>query len=316
MSAGVSTSLKRTGMVILTMLSATPALAADVDGFQFSGYLRGGAYSGTPAGGYTLGGDLQKFRLGNEGDNGMEIGLGKSWDAGNGMRWSMMYMPAVWGGKVFHAQAYAMMSGLDFAPEVKFWAGQRRSRLQEIHIVDHFIMDYGESTGAGASDINLGFAKLGVAVLNAGDFTTPSNANNAHRFNFDLSEIQTNPGGTLRMLATVVQGNFEMAAPGSALSLSHDQADFLATGLNNLCSCKARPVMPASPENTRGWAMPETAGHSPESARCASPMPSTGKAANWAGRRLFPTIVTACRAAARTGKQREISVSAAEFPMT
>lgn len=214
-------------------ISAGPAQAADVYGLEFSGYTRGGVFSGIPRGGYTLGGDLQKFRLGNEGDNGIEIGFGKMVDAGNGMKWGMMYMPAVWNGTVIQAQAYAMMSGLDFAPEAKFWAGQRRLRLQEIHIVDHFVMDYGENTGAGVTDLNLGFARMGFAISNAGNFTTPSTANDARRYNLDLSEIAVNAGGKLRMLATVVQGKFQLGKPGYALSLSHDQTDFLMPGLNN-----------------------------------------------------------------------------------
>ena len=220
-------------LVALFGLPMMQAQSAEVDGLQFSGYTRGGAFSGIPRGGYTLGGDLQKFRLGNEGDNGIEVGLSTTGNAGSGKKWGMMYMPAIWNGTVIQAQAYGMMTGLDFAPEAKFWAGQRRLRLQEIHIVDHFIMDYGENTGAGMTDLNLGFARMGFAISNAGNFTTPSIANDARRYNLELSEIKVNAGGKLRMLATLVQGNFQMSTPGSALSISHDQSDFLMKGLSN-----------------------------------------------------------------------------------
>lgn len=222
------------GCVLLWVLSAPPVFAATEEGVQFSGYTRGGAFTGTPRGGYTLGGDLQKFRLGNEGDNGIEVGVSKTGDAGNGMQWGVTYMPAVWDGTVIQSQAYAMMSGFAFAPQAEFWAGQRRLRLQEIHIVDHFLMDYGENTGAGVTGVDVGFAKLGFAISNAGDFTTPSTANDARRYNLDLSEIESNPGGKLRLLATVVQGDFQMGSPGTALSISHDQGDLLPGVSNTL----------------------------------------------------------------------------------
>lgn len=233
--SGYSDGVKRVAALALVSFGAAVghAQAADLYGLEFSGYTRGGVFSGIPRGGYTLGGDLQKFRLGNEGDNGIEVGVSKMVDAGNGMKWGMMYMPAVWNGTVIQSQAYAMMSGMDFAPEAKFWAGQRRLRLQDIHIVDHFLMDYGENTGAGMTDLDLGFARMGFAISNAGDFTTPSTANDARRYNLDLSEIKVNDGGKLRMLATVVQGKFQLGKPGYALSLSHDQADLLMPGLNN-----------------------------------------------------------------------------------
>ena len=55
----------------------------DATGLEFWGYGRGGFYSagnGKPKGGYSLGGDLQKYRLGNEGDNYLEFGIGKRFD--------------------------------------------------------------------------------------------------------------------------------------------------------------------------------------------------------------------------------------------
>jgi maltoporin len=118
-------------------ITSLSAQAAEVGGIELNGYMRGGAYfspAGTPRGGYTLGGDTQKFRLGNEGDNGFELGIVKTFDAGEGMKWSMLYMPSVWGGKYGTAQAFASISGLDFAPEANFWAGQRRLRIQDVQL--------------------------------------------------------------------------------------------------------------------------------------------------------------------------------------
>lgn len=222
-------------VVVLTI--NFPVQAAEINGFEFNGYMRGGAYfapANMPRGGYTLGGDTQKLRLGNEGDNGIELGIGKSFDVGSGMKWSVLYMPSVWNGKYGTAQGFATISGLDFAPEASFWAGQRRLRIQDIHIVDCYLMDYGDNTGAGMTGYNLGFAKLGVGVFSGGTFdNNSSSTNNAGRINIDLSEIQSNAGGTLRTLATLVNGNFQMGKSGAGLSVSHNQSDFLVRGLTN-----------------------------------------------------------------------------------
>lgn len=219
----------------LMALGSVPVLAADLGGgLEISGYTRGGVFSGTPRGGYSLGGDMQKFRLGNEGDNGFELEIRKTFDAGNGMKWSLDYMPTVWNGTQYTQQAYAEMTGMEFAPEAKFWAGQRRLRIQDVHIVDHFFMDYGLNYGAGVTDYSLGFAKLGVGVFNGGSLDNHNSAqNNARRINVDLSEIKVNPGGVLRVLGTVVSGTFQLSTPGSSLSVSHNQSDFIVPGLTN-----------------------------------------------------------------------------------
>lgn len=235
---GVTRKLGTQITVLATMLMAlgnTSVVAADMGGgLELSGYTRGGVFTGTPRGGYTLGGDMQKFRLGNEGDNGFELEIRKTFDAGNGMKWSLDYMPTVWNGTQYTQQAYAEMTGMEFAPEAKFWAGQRRLRIQDVHIVDHFFMDYGLNYGAGMTDYSLGFAKLGVGVFNGGSLDNHnSTQNNARRVNVDLSEIKSNPGGVIRVLATVVSGTFQFSTPGSSFSLSHNQSDFIVPGLTN-----------------------------------------------------------------------------------
>lgn len=233
--------LSRSGLPLAAMALAIaaglPAQATEIAGLDISGYTRFGAYSspaGTPRGGYTLGGDTQKFRLGNEGDNGIELGIGKTADLGDGRKFSFMYMPAVWGGNYGTAQGYVAMSGFDFAPEARFWVGQNRLRLQEVHIVDSFVMDYGDNTGVGMTGLDLGYAKLGVGLSNSGTFDYSSIVpNDAKRINLDLSDIGTNPGGKLRVLATLVEGNFQMGSSGAGLSVSHDQSDFLLNGMAN-----------------------------------------------------------------------------------
>lgn len=227
----------RLSSLAAALMACGSAQAVDMGGLEIMGYTRGGFASsaiGMPRGGYTLGGDMQKYRLGNEGDVGFELEIKKTFDMGNGLKWSVDYMPTIWNGVTGTQQGFAEMSGLDFAPEAKFWAGQRRLRIQDVHIVDKFFMDYGLNTGAGVTNYGLGFAKLGVGIFNGSSFDNKNSAqNNARRFNVDLSEIHSNEGGVVRVLGTVVSGTFAYGKPGSSLSLSHNQSDFLIKGLTN-----------------------------------------------------------------------------------
>jgi maltoporin len=217
---------------------ASHAHALDIAGFEVTGYSRGGpVFNPTDGikGGLTLGGDLQKFRLGNEGDNGIEVNVARTFEV-DGVKWKVDYMPAKWGsGSVSTEQAYVEMSGLSFAPEAKFWVGQRRLRIQDIHILDNFLLNYGDNEGAGFTDLQVGSVKLGVGVFTGDKFDSQLPASvKASRVNFDISDIQTNPGGKLRVLLTAMSGTGLVAGNnGSGISLMHTQADFFAAGVSN-----------------------------------------------------------------------------------
>jgi maltoporin len=218
----------------------TSAHAADVAGLEVNGYSRGGGvfnYNKDQQikGGLTLGGDLQKFRLGNEGDYGVEVNIAKTFDAGNGVTYKLNYMPSKWNGdNVGTEQAYVELSGLDFAPEAKVWAGQHRQRIQDIHIVDHFLMDYGVNQGVGFTDLAVGSLKLGAALQTGDTFDKKMAAGtSANKFNLDLSNIVTNPGGKLRVLLTSVSTSGLASQGGHGLSVSHNQSDFLAQGVTH-----------------------------------------------------------------------------------
>jgi maltoporin len=222
----------------LCCLSAI-AFAADVGGVEVTGYSRGGGvYSYNKdqqiKGGLTLGGDLQKYRLGNEGDYGLEVNIAKTFDV-EGVKYKLDYMPSKWGsGSIGTEQAYVEVSGLSFAPEAKIWAGQKRQRIQDIHIVDHFLMDYGVNQGAGINDLSVGSMKLGVALQSGDTFDTKmANGTSANKFNVDVSEINTNPGGKVRVLLTSVSTSGLASSGGSGLTLNHNQSNFGMTGLTN-----------------------------------------------------------------------------------
>ena len=217
---------------------ASNAHALDIAGFEVTGYSRGGpVFNPTDGikGNLSLGGDLQKFRLGNEGDNGIEVNVARTFEV-DGVKWKVDYMPAKWGsGSVSTEQAYVEMSGLSFAPEAKFWVGQRRLRIQDIHILDNFLLNYGDNEGAGFTDLPVGSVKLGVGVFTGDKFDSQLPANvKANRINFDISDIQTNPGGKLRVLLTAMSGTGLVAGNnGSGISLMHTQADLFGAGTSN-----------------------------------------------------------------------------------
>jgi len=207
------------------------------NGIQFGGYLRGGFYGSDktmPKGGYTLGGDLQKYRLGNEGDNYIELMLGKTWD-NNGVKTGAFYMPKVYNGTSGTAQLYGSISGLSFAPEASFWGGQRYHRIADVHIVDNWVMQDGDNYGAGVDGIKLGSASLNVAVHSDDNFDNKGapTGNNAKRVNAQLRNLDVNPGGQLTLTAAVIDGSFNQGSAGNALGLMHKQTDFLVKGLNN-----------------------------------------------------------------------------------
>ena len=222
----------------LCCLSAT-AFAADVGGVEVTGYSRGGGvYSYNKdqqiKGGLTLGGDLQKYRLGNEGDYGVEVNIAKTFEV-DGVKYKLDYMPTKWNdGNVGTEQAFVEVSGLSFAPEAKIWAGQRRLRIQDVHIVDHFLMDYGVNQGSGFTDLSVGGVKVGAALQTGDTFDKKMTVGtSANKLNVDISEINTNPGGKVRVLLTSVTTSGLKSSGGSGLTLNHNQSNFGMAGLTN-----------------------------------------------------------------------------------
>ncbi|POZ61924.1 carbohydrate porin [Chromobacterium alticapitis] len=219
-------------------LSGAVKQALDEMGFQFDGYMRSGFYGSSgdnqPKSQYQLGGDLQHFRLGNEGDTYIELGIGKKWTLGNGVSWGAYVMPTIYNGKTSASQVYGYISGLEFAPNLTLWAGQRYHRIQDIHIVDNWLMQDGDNYGAGVDGIAIGQAKLNLSVSSSGNYANDNaTLNNARRANFQLAGIATNPGGKLTLTGAAISGDFAIGKPGAALGLLHNQKDFLAQGVNN-----------------------------------------------------------------------------------
>ncbi|KQP20587.1 carbohydrate porin [Pseudorhodoferax sp. Leaf267] len=208
-------------------------------GLEFWGYARSGFYvghkdQGRLRGNYSLGGDLHKYRLGNEGDHYIEFGIGKRFDLGDGLKWGVFYMPKIYNGDTGTAQAYATMTGI-FDNSATLWAGQRFHRIQDVHIVDNWVMEDGDNYGAGIDDIPMfGVGTLNVALHTSDSFDNKAgNVNDAKRVNLQWRKIPTNPGGSITLTAGLISGDFARGSDGGALGIVHNQKDFLVKGLNN-----------------------------------------------------------------------------------
>jgi maltoporin len=228
----------------LTLIATAAALmcaSAWAEGnFEFSGYSRGATMFNYNVdqnikGGLSLGGDLQKYRLGNEGDAGFEFNLAQTFER-EGTKVKVHWMPSKWGsGAVGTNQAYVELSGLSVAPEAQFWVGQRRNRVQDVHIVDKFLLDYGDTQGMGFNGMKLGLGKLSVGAYSGDAFDAPMAAGtSANKLNVHWSDIEVNQGGTISVLLTSVQSTgLAGSNGGSGVTLRHNQANFLTTGMSN-----------------------------------------------------------------------------------
>lgn len=209
----------------------------EATGLEFWGYGRGGAYkapSGQPKGGYALGGDLQSYRLGNEGDNYLEFGIGKQFALGQGSKLGFFYMPSIYNGQRGTAQAYVALSGIA-GSSATLWAGQRYHRIQDVHILDKWILEDGDNYGVGIDGIALGgLGRLNAAIYMADSIDSKArNANNARRLNLQWQDIPTSANGKLTLTAAVVSGKFAQGRDGAAIGLMHQQKDFLIPRLNH-----------------------------------------------------------------------------------
>lgn len=225
---------KRALIAAASLAALTAASAADLgSGIEFTGYSRGGPVlksdknidaATDSTGGFSLGGDLQGYRLGNEGtQGGYEFFLGKTFDADNGVKYKFGYMPENWGGGIGTVQAYSEIWGLDFAPEAKFWVGQRRLRIQDVHIVDNFLMDLGEYQGAGVQDWKVGPASVAVTLSSGDKFDAKlPQGTSASKVNLDVG-LPISDSGKLRLVATSVSTTGFEKNGGNGFSLLYNQ---------------------------------------------------------------------------------------------
>ena len=175
-------------------------------------------------------GELGYNRLGNEGDQYFEFGIGKKWDL-SGAKAGIYWMPYAyrnsdhqnWEGDGTK-QIYADVSGLSFMPEASFWAGQRYHRIQDVHIIDDWLMEDGDNYGAGVDGIKLGsLGSLNIAVYTEGNTDSSKSTSSGKRLNLQWRKIPLGPDGTLDLTAGIVRGDFNDKKTSLALGALYNQ---------------------------------------------------------------------------------------------
>ena len=219
-------------------LASGGAFAVDFDGYFRAG--PGATKKDAARACYNLGISGGHYRLGNECDFYGEFGLAQTGTVdGVNYKAKVMfneYNPGtdVGGSSSSFEQMYVEGSGFDISPGTNFWIGKRFYGRQDVHILDTFFVRM-DGVGVGADKIEIGGgAKLGLAYFSSDSFSgfgDPGNGlstNPGNRFNIDVTEIATNPGGKLRVTGTFTQGHFDNAVNGKGttgfgISLQHQQ---------------------------------------------------------------------------------------------
>jgi len=200
--------------------------AGHVHAVDWGGYFRAGPGASKKDASracYGLSGPGLKYRLGNECDIYGEFFLSQSMKA-EGVDYKAYLMTNLFNPQTDTGSAttginqmYVEGKGFDVAPNTNFWIGKRFYGRADVHIVDTFFTNL-SGVGAGA-DIPVGIGTLGVAYFHTDSSATAS----GNRLNFDLGDIEVNPRGKLRVLATFTKGDFTGGTSGVALTLQHNQ---------------------------------------------------------------------------------------------
>jgi maltoporin len=163
----------------------------DISGYARAGYGRDN--EGGPQVPFQAPGAFAKYRLGNETENYAELAFGKDWYGPNAFSLSgaerpdgtpegpvartqvrvAMYNPysgqnGSSGTTFTFPEAWAAVGNMFAAqPDLKFWAGNRFYRRQDIYIDDFFFYNMSGS-GAGVEDLTLPFGKMAFAWIGNG----------------------------------------------------------------------------------------------------------------------------------------------------
>jgi maltoporin len=230
----------------LTLAGAACADGGD-DSVGFHGYLRDGAGSssvGGPQSCFGLGGNTQKYRLGNECDAYFEGGY--SWDFAKpdadgvvftGTLWANEYSPDSQfgqnGGTLGLAKAYVEAKNLDFLNGGVAWIGERYYYRPDIHMLDLQYINM-NGTGGGVNDIKAGPGTFSYAIFkdndNAQQYVPSTDSyittTAAVRQNFIYRGLPLNPGGKLDIALTLINAEGVGDHNGYNINFFHNQDVF------------------------------------------------------------------------------------------
>lgn len=155
-------------------LSAT-TLAANIEGFNFTGYARyGAAFQSSDEKNVSTAGALNgnaTGRLGNE-NNGGEFSFSRTFTSDQGANWEVVamfdhYSDESWAtnGGVKLKKAYASVTNfLSSQPEMRVWAGRDFNQRPQTDLNDYFWMTH-DGQGGGFYNLNLGGIKLDLNAI-------------------------------------------------------------------------------------------------------------------------------------------------------
>jgi maltoporin len=217
------------------------------DTVGFHGYLRSGAGSssvGGPQSCFGLGGNSQKYRLGNECDSYFEGGY--SWDFAKpddqgvvftGTVWANEYSPTSQfgqgGGSLGLAKAYIEAKNLDFLNGGVAWIGERYYYRPDIHMLDLQYINM-NGTGGGVNNIKAGPGTFSYAIFkdndNAQQYVPSTDSyittTAAVRQNFIYRGLPVNPGGKLDIAVTLISAEGAGDHNGYNVNVFHNQDMF------------------------------------------------------------------------------------------
>ena len=228
----------RTTAVFRAAIACAAGLAGvSAHAVDWTGYMRGGPaatnVSGESRQCYGLNSPGLKYRLGNECDFYGEFQLAQAMKADgvdfNAVLMTNYYSPQTESNNNYGIeQAYVEMKGVDIAPQALFWMGKRRDR-DDVHIVDTFFSNM-SGVGAGVENIDAGFGKFGFSGYKT---DTNGGANGIARLHAQLYDVQANPDGKLRFVATFSKADSQGGVKGKdgfGLTVEHVQDKFFGGG--------------------------------------------------------------------------------------
>ena len=201
---------------VAAVVFSAGAAAADVD---FFGYARSGlgmTGSGGNQWAFQATGAGSKYRMGNEAETYMELGLGsKVWEDGdksfsfNSRLAYKTFQNKDWAALHNHKwnemalrEAYVKGDNLfESMPGASLWAGQRFYQRQDVHMIDFYYYDV-SGPGAGLENVDVGFGKLNLAWTqnnDESDFQTGHGKFVGNMFDVRLNDIAVNTDGFLQL---------------------------------------------------------------------------------------------------------------------
>lgn len=263
----------RIGRLALTTLPVAALLGAALpaQAFEYGGYFRAAPAASKDSKSracYGLNGPGLKYRLGNECDVYGEFFVSHGVEVG-GVAYKALVMASV-GTPLTDiravdadlAQAYVEARGFGFSPDSTFWIGRRFHGRADVHIVDtkFTVLD---GLGAGVTDIPAGPGKLAFSYFQEdldGSLT-------GDRVNAEFYDLPVNPGGRLRLVATVADSDTPGARGGVGLTVQHNQGSFQGEGggnsvwlqyARNGAGLDGNFATPSAGEDVRSWRLAES----------------------------------------------------------